>query len=62
MKTCSKCGKNKDPTEFNKYTRNKTDGLRADCKQCQSAQTLIDSREKRIKQMNNGRFQSIYRC
>ena len=60
MKVCSKCGQNKDPTDFNKYTRNKTHGLRADCKACQSKQTVIDSQIRREKRMNQGRFQSIY--
>lgn len=60
MKSCSKCGNNKDPTEFNKYSRNKKDGLRADCKECQSIQTVIDTQKRRVKNMNQGRFQSIY--
>lgn len=60
MKCCSKCGNNKDPTEFSKYSRNKIDGLRADCKKCQSIQTVIDSHKRRVRNMNNGRFQSIY--
>ena len=60
MKSCSKCGNNKDPTEFNKYSRNKKDGLRADCKECQSIQTVIDSHKRRVRNMNQGRFQSVF--
>lgn len=60
MKVCSKCGHNKEPTDFNKYSRNKTDGLRADCRECQSKQTVIDSENRRRRNMNQGRFNSIY--
>ena len=60
MKICSKCGDSKEPVDFSKYTRNKSDGLRADCKACQSKQTVIDSQTRREKRMNQGRFQSIY--
>ena len=60
MKVCSKCGQNKDPTEFSKRAGNKKDGIRPECKKCQAVQTVIDTYKKRDRNMNNGRFASIY--
>ena len=59
MKKCSKCGHNKEPTEFNK-AKKYSDGLRCECRDCQSKQTVIDSQRRR-ERMNQQKFDQIYR-
>ena len=59
MKTCKKCGHNKDPSEFTKKSAEK-DGLRQECKSCQQEYDRVYTLTKRHRKMNNGRFQSIY--
>lgn len=46
MKVCTKCGKEKDILDFNKYKRSK-DGVRSNCKKCQSIEGVKYSRNRR---------------
>jgi hypothetical protein len=48
MKTCSKCGIQKDFCLFNKSTRS-IDGLRPDCKECRSIETKLYRNKNSIK-------------
>ena len=61
MKQCSKCCETKDIDEFSKYSRNTTTGLRADCKKCQSKQTVIDTENRRSKRLNQQKFDQMHR-
>lgn len=47
MKTCSKCNKNKESTEFYKNSKNKKTGLSTWCKECQKANKKIDYQNNR---------------
>ena len=52
MKTCSKCNKNKESTEFYKNSKNKKTGLSTWCKECQKANKKIDYQNNRDRYLN----------
>ncbi len=55
MKTCSKCGHNKEPTEFYKKSENK-DGLCYECKDCNNKAKNLN----RNLNMNKAKFNSMF--
>lgn len=57
-KTCSRCGVKKHTKEFNKDSK-KPDGLRYECRKCQSIQTRIDSENRRIR-LRESKFKAIH--
>jgi len=59
LKTCTKCKKEKPPSEFNK----KKDGLNANCRECtkrESRDYYLRHREDMARKINAAKFQRIW--